>query len=91
MGNDRKQDNTSITDITDVMLDPEKNEKTNNTYTINNQNNNSNTKNINNIDPLKYDAHFSGMNNGYQSLEDIESSRGEENLSFYEWTAKYHQ
>lgn len=69
MDNRHDRDNTSITDIANVMLDSEKN----------------------NVDPLKYDAHFSGIDNGYQSLEDIKRSRGKEDLPFQEWTAKYHQ
>jgi len=37
------------------------------------------------------DAHFSGIDNGYQTQEDILSARHQEHLSFQEWTAKYHQ
>lgn len=40
---------------------------------------------------LSGDAHFSGIDNGYQTQEDILSARHKENLSFQEWTAKYHQ
>lgn len=40
---------------------------------------------------LNCDAHFSGIDNGYQTQEDILSARHKENLPFQEWTAKYHQ
>ncbi len=40
---------------------------------------------------LSHDAHFSGIDNGYQTQEDIMSARHKENLPFQEWTAKYHQ
>lgn len=40
---------------------------------------------------LNQDAHFSGIDNGYQSENDILSSRHKEKLSFQDWTAKYHQ
>lgn len=40
---------------------------------------------------LSRNAHFSGIDNGYQTQEDILSARHKENLPFQEWTAKYHQ
>ncbi len=40
---------------------------------------------------LKHDSHLRGNGNGNQSMEDIKSGKTKENLSFQEWTAKYHQ
>ena len=68
------KDNTSISEIANVMLDP----KGNQPY-------------ANHLNSLNDNAHFSGVDNGYQSPEDIRNSRGREHLSFQEWTAKYHQ
>lgn len=76
MGTIPEKGNTSITDIANVLLDP----ATNSAH-----------QSLNSVNPLNYDSHFSGMDNGYQSEEDIKSSRHKENLPFQEWTAKYHQ
>ncbi|MBP7175726.1 MAG: hypothetical protein KBA53_05845 [Thermoclostridium sp.] len=40
---------------------------------------------------LEQDAHLNGLDNEYSTQEDIMSARRKENLSFQEWTAKYHQ
>lgn len=40
---------------------------------------------------LNCNAHFSGIDNEYRTQEDILPARHKENLSFQEWTAKYHQ
>lgn len=37
------------------------------------------------------DAHFSGVDSGYRTKQDIMTARHKENLPFQEWTAKYHQ
>lgn len=63
------KDNTSITDIANVMLEPSESYE----------------------NALKHDSHLKVIGNVNQSMEDIKSSRANENLSFQEWTAKYHQ
>ncbi len=69
MENKPGNDNTTMTEIANVLLDHGALER----------------------NALSYDAHFSGIDNGYQTQEDILSARHKENLSFQEWTAKYHQ
>jgi hypothetical protein len=67
-GMEKKNTNTTMTEIADVLLDQ-------GSYHQN----------------AKKDAHFSGVDNGYQTKQDIMTARHKESLPFQEWTAKYHQ
>jgi hypothetical protein len=80
---------TSLSGLTNIMLDPAKNSSFGEDNS--NMNNFSHSYSTSIIDPLKHDAHFASMNRGYQSYQDIKKGRGVENLSFQEWTEKYHQ
>ncbi|NLM11178.1 MAG: hypothetical protein GX213_10490 [Clostridiaceae bacterium] len=41
--------------------------------------------------PVKNNAHFTEASEEYQPRKEFKNNRGIENLSFQEWTEKYHQ
>lgn len=85
MSNGFNRGNDSNTDITNEMSGVS---RSSSIYKVNKTDN---KKSKHSIDLYGNNAPFSGSSNEFQSFDGTRSKNGVENLSFQEWTEKYHQ